>query len=191
MNRPEFPSDTEAASPVIGVILMLGVTIILSAVIGTAVLGTVAGLRSDAPVASFDFDYNRSDGSYDCSSYFRQDSFGEDGLYNYCESAGEFEVAPDTGGILTITHTGGETIPADQLYAFGASTHGTVAWSDSECLASGENCAPDSDIEYDETDTIAPGNEFEIWIRDGDDISVVWSSPGGGQSEVLAQYRSE
>jgi flagellin-like protein len=48
-------SDERAVSPVIGVILMVAITVILAAVIGTFVLGLGQNVQS-TPSASFDFD---------------------------------------------------------------------------------------------------------------------------------------
>lgn len=51
-------TDDRAVSPVIGVILMVAITVILAAVIGTFVLGLGDDLQDDQPTASFDFDYD-------------------------------------------------------------------------------------------------------------------------------------
>ena len=49
-----FKSDDRAVSPVIGVILMVAITVILAAVIGTFVLGLGDQIGDTAPQASFD-----------------------------------------------------------------------------------------------------------------------------------------
>ena len=51
-------SDNRGASPVIGVILMVAITVILAAVIGTFVLGSDEQIQGDTPQASFSFDYD-------------------------------------------------------------------------------------------------------------------------------------
>jgi len=51
--------DSRAVSPVIGVILMVAITVILAAVIGTFVLGLGDSVES-APQASFNFDFDSS-----------------------------------------------------------------------------------------------------------------------------------
>jgi len=51
-------TDEEAVSPVIGVILMVAITVILAAVIGTFVLGLGDQVQSTSPSASFTFDYS-------------------------------------------------------------------------------------------------------------------------------------
>ena len=56
--------DEGAVSPVIGVILMVAITVILAAVIGTFVLGLGDQVNSSAPQASMEFTYsNYSDGT--------------------------------------------------------------------------------------------------------------------------------
>ena len=52
-----FEQDEDAVSPVIGVILMVAITVILAAVIGTFVLGLGENLQQTSPNANFDFDY--------------------------------------------------------------------------------------------------------------------------------------
>jgi flagellin-like protein len=57
MNIKELFRDERAVSPVIGVILMVAITVILAAVIGTFVLGLGDQLSSSSPSASIGFDY--------------------------------------------------------------------------------------------------------------------------------------
>ena len=54
-------TDDNAVSPVIGVILMVAITVILAAVIGTFVLGLGQNVQSTAPQASFSFDESSND----------------------------------------------------------------------------------------------------------------------------------
>ncbi|QLD90768.1 type IV pilin N-terminal domain-containing protein [Natronomonas salina] len=61
MNLRELLNDEDAVSPVIGVILMVAITVILAAVIGTFVLGLGDQVQTTAPNAQFSFDFN--DGS--------------------------------------------------------------------------------------------------------------------------------
>ena len=57
MNIKELFNDDSAVSPVIGVILMVAITVILAAVIGTFVLGLGSNVQS-VPSAQFTFDYD-------------------------------------------------------------------------------------------------------------------------------------
>jgi len=52
--------DDRAVSPVIGVILMVAITVILAAVIGSFVLGLGNSVQQTAPNANFQFDYNNT-----------------------------------------------------------------------------------------------------------------------------------
>jgi flagellin-like protein len=65
MNLKALLADDEAVSPVIGVILMVAITVILAAVIGTFVLGLGDQVQDTAPQASFNFDFTDNTGSAD------------------------------------------------------------------------------------------------------------------------------
>ena len=63
MQLKQLLTDDEAVSPVIGVILMVAITVILAAVIGTFVLGLGDQVQDTAPQASFNFDFSNTDGN--------------------------------------------------------------------------------------------------------------------------------
>ncbi|WP_430503971.1 type IV pilin [Haloparvum sp. PAK95] len=56
-------SDDRAVSPVIGVILMVAITVILAAVIGTFVLGLGDSLSQTSPQATYDWSQTENDTS--------------------------------------------------------------------------------------------------------------------------------
>jgi flagellin-like protein len=58
MQLKQLLNDDDAVSPVIGVILMVAITVILAAVIGTFVLGLGDQVQTTTPNASFNFEYN-------------------------------------------------------------------------------------------------------------------------------------
>ena len=58
MNIKQLVTEDRAVSPVIGVILMVAITVILAAVIGTFVLGLGDQVSESAPQAQFTFDYD-------------------------------------------------------------------------------------------------------------------------------------
>ncbi|WP_276247914.1 type IV pilin N-terminal domain-containing protein [Haladaptatus sp. YSMS36] len=58
MQLKQLFTEEDAVSPVIGVILMVAITVILAAVIGTFVLGLGDQVGNSAPQASFTFDYS-------------------------------------------------------------------------------------------------------------------------------------
>jgi flagellin-like protein len=57
MELKQLFNEEDAVSPVIGVILMVAITVILAAVIGTFVLGLGDQVQNNAPQATFSFDY--------------------------------------------------------------------------------------------------------------------------------------
>jgi len=63
MQLKELLTEDRAVSPVIGVILMVAITVILAAVIGTFVLGLGDQVSENAPQASLSFDYDTSNTS--------------------------------------------------------------------------------------------------------------------------------
>jgi flagellin-like protein len=65
MNIKQLLSDDRAVSPVIGVILMVAITVILAAVIGTFVLGLGDQVSQTTPNASFSFDYTNNSSGVD------------------------------------------------------------------------------------------------------------------------------
>jgi len=58
MNFKQLFTEDRAVSPVIGVILMVAITVILAAVIGTFVLGLGDQVSESAPQAQFTFDFD-------------------------------------------------------------------------------------------------------------------------------------
>ena len=60
MNLRTFFTEKRAVSPVIGVILMVAITVILAAVVGTFVLGLGDSLRDTSPSASYDWSQSGS-----------------------------------------------------------------------------------------------------------------------------------
>jgi len=58
MQLKQLFDEEDAVSPVIGVILMVAITVILAAVIGTFVLGLGDQVQNNAPQATFSFDYD-------------------------------------------------------------------------------------------------------------------------------------
>jgi flagellin-like protein len=60
MNLKQLLAEDRAVSPVIGVILMVAITVILAAVIGTFVLGLGDQVSESAPQAQFTFENDSS-----------------------------------------------------------------------------------------------------------------------------------
>ncbi|MXR41404.1 type IV pilin [Halobaculum sp. WSA2] len=63
MNFNALLDDDRAVSPVIGVILMVAITVILAAVIGSFVLGLGNSVQQTSPNANFQFDFDSGAGT--------------------------------------------------------------------------------------------------------------------------------
>jgi len=125
MDFKNLIDEERAVSPVIGVILMVAITVILAAVIGTFVLGLGDQVQNTTPSASFGFDSeNLGDGT-------------------------------DANDKVTITHESGDTIETGSLsvnigstaaYEQGSTSNGATGWS-------GESVSAGDQLVYDEGDT--------------------------------------
>jgi flagellin-like protein len=178
MNIRNLINDNDAVSPVIGVILMVAITVILAAVIGTFVLGLGDQVSNTAPQASFTFDL-------------------EDNLDYDTNNGG----TTDDGDILTITHDGGDSITASQLTVKSdvdadltdtrpgdgdVITGGSSAVSGSEAydstgIGSGDDVSAGSTV-YLYTGT-TPDNELN-----GATVRVTWQSSNGGDTATLGKW---
>ena len=58
MNFKQLFTEDRAVSPVIGVILMVAITVILAAVVGSFVLGLASDVSESAPTVQIDFSYD-------------------------------------------------------------------------------------------------------------------------------------
>jgi len=197
--------DERAVSPVIGVILMVAITVILAAVIGTFVLGLGDQVQNTTPRASFGFDSGTT-----------EIDVWDAGLATPAEAT---DVSFDS---VTITHESGDTIEANNLditvdgkTAYTAeelsdSTNGhEVAGTFSGDVSAGSTTtiiasADDSSIttgssrylvESDDLldiDPSADGSNSEdiqdVGLKSGQTIRVVYSSPDSDSSSTLAKF---
>lgn len=149
-------NDDDAVSPVIGVILMVAITVILAAVIATFVLGLGEQVSDSAPQASFSFEFNE----YDSTSTATDDFDGN-----------------NADGNLTVTHDGGASLNADQLYLSGSSAYNDrQQWGSSSSTAAGTN----SDITAGDSATINADN--------GDTVKVIWENSQATNSATLSEW---
>ena len=105
MKLNELFADDDAVSPVIGVILMVAITVILAAVIGTFVLGLGGQVQDNAPSAQFTFN-EKNDGNltitHDGGQTVNVDNINVSGDANIdAASAGNAECQQDDWGNTT------------------------------------------------------------------------------------------
>ncbi|GAB3412560.1 hypothetical protein GCM10027435_05410 [Haloparvum alkalitolerans] len=110
MNIKQLFSEERAVSPVIGVILMVAITVILAAVIGTFVLGLGDSLQQSSPSASFGFDYVDNGTDYDATvTHEGGDSVPIDQLSVTFTNASGASVTEDWQGSGPVTAGDGST----------------------------------------------------------------------------------
>ena len=175
--------DNDAVSPVIGVILMVAITVILAAVIGTFVLGLGDQVQSTSPQAQFTFDYtNVTVGAEDTDS-------------------------------VTVTHDGGDSILAGQLNASvtgadirsdsttDSDTNDATDTARSDVRYTGNLFGSSGDVGAGSTATIDGSSPF-VWggsataysaSSDHLDLSessirIVWTSESGDNSATLGKW---
>jgi flagellin-like protein len=180
MNLKSIFTDDEAVSPVIGVILMVAITVILAAVIGTFVLGLGDQVQSTSPQASFNFDFTDNDAG----------------------TSDELDVTHDGGDSISANElafaVSGATADDDNGDSYAVDVNGlNNQWSEigsSGDVAAGSSVTLDSDS-FNETgtDNVLPGNygantgpeEVDL---EGATVRIVWSSETGENSATLGTW---
>ena len=158
MNFKQLIADDDAVSPVIGVILMVAITVILAAVIGTFVLGLGEQVQSNSPNAQFTFEYS---GSSSTSSTMDITHTSGDTV-----SQNNFVVSSSEGDFTAGTHDGQNFDGVD----------------------SDNNLEPNADANAGTTYTIEDGHTVGSNGIAAGTVRVVWESDDGGNSDVLADW---
>jgi len=127
MDFKQLFDEERAVSPVIGVILMVAITVILAAVIGTFVLGLGDQVQNTTPQASFNFESSNMDGTDDGGSADDQ---------------------------VTITHESGDTLTQSNInvkigstfiYEQGTAKNGASGWDSGDSISAGDQLVYDED----------------------------------------------
>jgi flagellin-like protein len=169
MNFKQLFTEDRAVSPVIGVILMVAITVILAAVIGTFVLGLGDQVSESAPQAQFTFDYD-----------------GDDQI-NITHDGGDAIEADD----LNIT----SAVPIG-LDGNGDGTYNDSA-SPSDAVSSGDPTSANlvDTNAFSSGDTINAGTTIRVGTDSGSSFSgetvrVVWSSPNSDKTATIGQFEA-
>jgi flagellin-like protein len=165
MRLKQLFGDDNAVSPVIGVILMVAITVILSAVIASFVLGLGQQAVEVAPQTSFSTEYENSTTA------------------NY---GGDF----GGNGNLTIIHDSGDPVVAEELYLRGsgfadassdwnADNRTWTAYSigNNGTISGGSNTQP----------AVVAGDRVAVAADSDYQISIVFESADGDTSATLAR----
>jgi flagellin-like protein len=173
MQFKQLIADDDAVSPVIGVILMVAITVILAAVIGTFVLGLGEQVQDTSPNAQFTTEYsddNPAEGDVDFAD---------------ATTSSDLEV-DDPDGTLTIEMTSGNSVDASELSLSGVDgAHDTVPDGYEFGFT---NDTENVDNPYDSGDQLSAGDTVEVAVNSGSEVKLIWTVSGGGQSDTLATW---
>lgn len=142
-------TDDRAVSPVIGVILMVAITVILAAVIGTFVLGLGENVQSNNPSVSFGFDYDQS------VSGPTPNTLGSDGE-------------------LTITHESGDTVDPNRVNIVDDDSNSVDAESSDVFGSSDITAGSTATVGMNDDDTVRI-----VWTSEGGDNSATLGTFSG------------
>jgi len=195
--------DDRAVSPVIGVILMVAITVILAAVIGTFVLGLGNQIQTTQPQASFGF----STGT---------ETIEDDIISDGSTVEGDMDVTS-----VTITHENGDSISENNLKVSvdGATAYGVVVAGDDVnnevsavfdgngdvtagtsvtiVAATSQELASSGEVRYDPDESSpqnldisnASGTRInDVSLGSEDTVRVVWTADSGGSSGTLGKF---
>ena len=196
-------ADETGVSPVIGVILMVAVTVIIAAVIGSTALGLSDSVSNPPPRVSFDVEQNE---------------------VAFAQGQDDADATP----VINITHTGGEEIEKNDVYltvnderaytAFNTGRDGNDArlagriWHGDGTVSTGDTAHvaasistdtlspekvvdPESDYEWKDPvaldDVNGEDNSFvyDVSIEAGDVVRIIYES--NGNSNILYEYEVE
>ncbi|WP_188851725.1 type IV pilin [Haloarcula argentinensis] len=160
MDIKQLIHDDDAVSPVIGVILMVAITVILAAVIASFVLGLGDQTTQATPQASFSWDYSE---------------------------LGDLS-GGDAAGTIAVTHDGGDSIEAQQLYIRG---DGLASTGDGLYSSSSPDIGSDTDQTWDtkfgSTSEVTAGQSVSVAAKSSYDLRVIYEPIEGDTSATLAQ----
>ncbi len=203
MKLSKLFDDDRAVSPVIGVILMVAITVILAAVIGTFVLGLGDQVQQTQPRASFGFDTGTTDIE----------------VYNISDSTTDTQTVDS----VTITHESGDTVDSDNLrisvdgapaytaeqiddndgfevtgtfsgdVSAGSSTTIVAAAQNSNISVGGPSrFTADADdvldIDANDDETIDSTDSEDVGLSTGETVRVIYDSPDSDNSATLGKY---
>jgi flagellin-like protein len=170
MKLKQLLTDDSAVSPVIGIILMVAITVILAAIIGTFVLGLGDSVNNTAPQATFSFEYEQNESGSDLLTITHEVGDTIEGQNLNITSDGATNKAPNKANAYVGT----------DVFS-GEITAGTEATVDNTIFKS----APDpTNVEL-LSDRSGPNSQLDL---SGATIRVVYSDETGGSSATLAKW---
>ena len=189
MNFKQLIADDDAVSPVIGVILMVAITVILAAVIGTFVLGLGDQVQNNAPSAQFSFEYtdNGDDGN-DELQVIHESGPTVDAARLTATIEGEQAYCTDGTGSNCDGASSGGTYSAD--YAPASSTEelytnsGDVNSGTSSTIETGDQFTTSSGTYL----STSPANDKGYLDLSEATVRVIWTSESGDSTDTLRRW---
>ena len=128
MQLKRLLTDDDAVSPVIGVILMVAITVILAAVIGTFVLGLGKNVQQTSPTASISFDQQGEGPNAEVKiSHDSGDTLNEDNIDIKVNGDSKTNKVDNWGGDGDKSITAGESVSVGGSLGNGATVK--VIWT--------------------------------------------------------------
>ena len=198
-----FHKQGRAVSPVIGVILMVAVTVIIAAVIGSAALGMGDEISETPPQASLSVEqeYTHIEATGWNYANYTVVSITHDGGDNFDYSDVRVEINGEQAwGFFNDTSASCGSAPCHASQSVwngdGTATAGdeiTILTTDSPSMVEGHHykISPGGDREDPDSSKLYldhTGDEKEISLDHGDTIRVLWESRSGDRSTELAEY---
>jgi flagellin-like protein len=147
-----------AVSPVVAVVLLLGVTVLLAAVAGPLVFGVVGEFGSDTPDAEFAFLYEQGE---PLDTGTTTDDFGTP--------------VTDGNGLVTVQLQEGDTLdPANVEIRTNVSGGNLLEDTPDDVFASGE--------------MVRDGTELTVAAERNETVSVIWRGDNGEESAILGDF---
>ena len=159
MKLKQLFTDDSAVSPVIGVILMVAITVILAAVIGTFVLNLGGSVSQTTPQASFGFDFENGSGD-------------------------KVIVTHETGDSIEAERLTLKTTANVDVYNASGSFESSGT---SQSEAFDETGAYDSGYTIGAGDSVTAESTGSVQLE-GETFRVVWNSETGENSATLSEY---
>ena len=172
MDLRQFLTDDDAASPAVGLVLFAVVMILVGVAVGIVVFSASDSIGGSTPTGAFTFAFDsEADNEVDdLGVLYRSDSAQTvNGSYERVIE----DVSADKIGLVRITYTDGPPLRADRLEIGGNRLSETEGWATAYS-------------EYDDSETVANGERFEVWMHVEDELRIVWD--GEDESAVLQRY---
>jgi flagellin-like protein len=183
-------TDDDAVSPVIGVILMVAITVILAAVIGTFVLGLGDQVSNTSPQASFTFDHEDNDAT-------TQDrlTITHDGGDKITASQISFSVQGAEGADADVTYSDSVGMISDNTWEDLGSSGDVSAGSQVEINgtvveytgSTGTKGILDGSAADQDSDQGGTG-DYDYLQLEGATVRVTWASSNGGDTATLGKW---